>query len=396
MSPIRSTGVLLLVLAAPPRPDAWAQDDPKPERSDAATRIEAMRLVDENRQLDALPLLEELAPRHPEDRGVQEALAIALVHRAAVVPEEEQPAVVLRARSILRKLKETGKLSAFGELLCEVLPEDGKLPLGDRDDAAGKALREGESFFVQHQFDRAREAYGRALALDPGDATAALFLGDCYYAEGRMDEAIRWFEKAAQLDPDRESAHRYWGDALSKQGKLDEAHDKYLDAVVAAPYSRTAWTPIFAWAKDLDVEIGHPNVFPPLEDVKKGGDDGAELILAYQAVHEIWEDDPERFRKAHPDEAEYRRSLEEARTGFRAVLALLGEAVAKGEVKRAHPALARLKKLDEEGLLEPFILFATGDEDVAKDYDAYREGHRAELKRYLVEYVAPSRKPREP
>ncbi len=57
------------------------------------------------------------------------------------------------------------------------------------------------------------------------------------------------------------------------------------------------------------------------------------------------------------------------------------------DVKKLNPALATLKKLNDEGLLESFILFVRADAGIKQDYPAYRQNNRDKLKRYLVEYM---------
>ena len=49
--------------------------------------------------------------------------------------------------------------------------------------------------------------------------------------------------------------------------------------------------------------------------------------------------------------------------------------------------LTKLKKLDEEGLLEAYILLARATQGIAQDHPAYLEQHRDRLRRYVVEYV---------
>jgi hypothetical protein len=53
------------------------------------------------------------------------------------------------------------------------------------------------------------------------------------------------------------------------------------------------------------------------------------------------------------------------------------------------PSIATLMKLNEAGLLEPYILFVRVDEGVARDYPAYRKANREKLRRYWLEFVVP-------
>jgi hypothetical protein len=49
--------------------------------------------------------------------------------------------------------------------------------------------------------------------------------------------------------------------------------------------------------------------------------------------------------------------------------------------------MAKLKKLNDEGLLEAYILLARPDEGIAEDHPAYLKRERDKLRRYVVEYV---------
>lgn len=44
-------------------------------------------------------------------------------------------------------------------------------------------------------------------------------------------------------------------------------------------------------------------------------------------------------------------------------------------------------KLDDAGLLEPYIFFARANEGIARDYFSYRKANRAKLKEYWLKFV---------
>ena len=60
---------------------------------------------------------------------------------------------------------------------------------------------------------------------------------------------------------------------------------------------------------------------------------------------------------------------------------------AVGEI--SDPSLATLVKLNDEGLLEPYVLLTRADAGIARDYATYRKGHRDKLRSYMDEYVVP-------
>ena len=92
----------------------------------------------------------------------------------------------------------------------------------------------------------------------------------------------------------------------------------------------------------------------------------------------------ENFAKAYPNEKTYRHSLAEEVDALRMVITMLKEGK---KVKQLEPSLARLVKLNEAGLLEPYILFARADRGIAQDFPEYRKANRDKLRRYLLEYV---------
>ena len=57
------------------------------------------------------------------------------------------------------------------------------------------------------------------------------------------------------------------------------------------------------------------------------------------------------------------------------------------KVKTLSPSLAKLRKLNDEGLLEAYILLARADQGITADHPAYLKRDRDKLRRYVVEYV---------
>jgi tetratricopeptide (TPR) repeat protein len=349
-------------------------------------RERAVELIRDHRALEALPLLEKIAKDHPEDRAIQEGLAEALVSKSAIVAEEEASAILLRVRQILLKLKETGEMSPLSQIYLDQIPPDGKLPPISRDKEVARALREAEAAFARHDFAKARDGYGRALALDPKHYQAMLFTGDTYFAEKQPGRAVVWFAKAAALDPDKAVAFRYWGDALRDLGKVNEARERYLDAIVAEPYTRAPWLSLADWGKRNGVALSHPRVLPePTEPT--GQPDGTAYLPAYKATRDAWS--KAKFKAEYPKAPAYRHTLREESEALRAVLEPARRDRDSGKIKALHPNLEALDALDREGLLDAYILLARPDDGIAEDYMPYRAAHRDALKRYLGRYVAP-------
>jgi hypothetical protein len=111
-------------------------------------------------------------------------------------------------------------------------------------------------------------------------------------------------------------------------------------------------------------------------------DDGSSAWLLYGVTRSTWR--KEQFKKRFPAEPAYRHSLEEEAEALRSVITL---ATADKKVKTLSPSLRKLKKLNDEGLLEAYILLARPDNGIASDHPAYLKEHRDKLRRYMVEYV---------
>jgi len=272
---------------------------------------------------------------------------------------------------------------------------------------ADAAMREGEAAFAREDYDAALKSYARALQLDPKLYDAALFSGDAHLQKGEFDQAREAYARAASISPDRETAYRYWGNSFLRQARLDEARDKYVEAIIAEPYNSYVWRNGLArWAAARGVNLGHPKIEPmssvsPMKDNQmtitvdpKAGDkdDGTAAWMMYGIARAAWTvDNNERFRKQYPSETKYRHSLAEEADALRMVVAGVRQQQKDGKVKQLDPALAELVKLEGDGLLEAYVLFARADEGIAHDYAAYRKANRDKLRRYLVEYVASGR-----
>ena len=59
------------------------------------------------------------------------------------------------------------------------------------------------------------------------------------------------------------------------------------------------------------------------------------------------------------------------------------------ELVMEDKSLLLLCRLYEAGVLEPYVLLRLGDEDIAKDYSAYRAKNRDKLEKYMDKFVVP-------
>ena len=259
-------------------------------------------------------------------------------------------------------------------------------------------MEEGEALFSQGKADEALQKYQEALELDPKLYHAALFSGDIYLQKQDWAQAEVWYQKAIAINPDKETAYRYSATPLMRQKKTDAARDRYVEAFIVEPYNRFARAGLVQWGNATQTKLAHPEIDIPTNvkfDEKGdaqinldasallgGKDDGSFAWIAYGGTRSKWH--KEQFAKTFPNEKVYRHSLPEEADALRSVVRV---ATVDNKTKTLSTSLTRLKKLDEQGLLEAYILMARPDEGIVKDHPAYLKQNRDKLRRYMMEYV---------
>jgi tetratricopeptide (TPR) repeat protein len=366
----------------------------------AQLKRQAGKLLEENKYTEALPLLEKIAAAEPNDGETQFFLAFALLGTATNTKDNAaRKALRVRARQAFVKAKSLNYDEPKLEGLILGLPEDGSdSPSFTSNVKANELMEEGEALFSQGKADDAIKKYQEALELDPKLYHAALYTGDVYMQKGDFAKAEIWYQKAIAINPDKETAYRYSATPLMKQDKTDEARDRYIEAFIVEPYSRMARGGLIQWAQATRTQLAHPDITIPTNvtfddkgDAKinldasallGGKDDGSFAWISYGATRSTWR--KEKFAKTFPNEKNYRHSLVEEVDALRSVLSV---ATAEKKDRKLSPSLTRLKKLDEEGLLESYILLARPDDGIVLDHPAYLKQNRDKLRRYMAEYV---------
>jgi tetratricopeptide (TPR) repeat protein len=369
--------------------------------SNAELKQRAGELLKENKFTEALPILEKIAATEPNNGETQFFLAFALLGQAKNTKDDaSRKTLRARARQAFVKAKSLNYDEPKLDALILSLPEDGSdSPGGFTSNArANQLMEEGEALFSQGKTDEALKKYQEALALDQKLYHAALFSGDIYLQKEDYATAETWYQKAIAIDPDKETAYRYSATPLMKQHKTDQARDRYIEAFIVEPYNRFARGGLIQWAQATQTPLGHPDIAIPTNvtfDEKGnakinldagallgGNDDGSFAWISYGTTRSAWR--KEKFAKTFPDEKTYRHSLAEEAEALRSVLSV---ATADKKDKKLSPSLTRLKKLDEEGLLESYILLARPDDGIAQDHPAYLKQNRDKLRRYMTQYV---------
>jgi tetratricopeptide (TPR) repeat protein len=263
-------------------------------------------------------------------------------------------------------------------------------------------MNEAEKAFSAGDYQTAMTKYVAAAAADPHLYVAALYAGDAAFHQHDLPTAAQWFARAIAIDPNRETAYRYWGDAILLLGNDPEAaKNKFIDAVVAEPYSRLSWQGLQQWAVRQKAVLSSPridrpaaptvdpnnpknitiNIDPDTTDETKhpGGSAWVVYSLCRAGYH------GDQFKKQFPNEKEYRHTLQEEDGCLTMVVTGLGERKLKPQ--DLDESLRNLLEVYDAGMLDCWILINGADQGIVQDYAAYRDAHRQLLHDYLARFV---------
>ena len=103
--------------------------------------------------------------------------------------------------------------------------------------------QEAEEWFLRgleleqgpENLSEAREAYCRAVELNPGAAGAYINLGTLYYNEHRLAEAEKCYRAAIEIDPQYALAYFNLGNVHDEREELEEARQCYEQALRLSP-----------------------------------------------------------------------------------------------------------------------------------------------------------------
>ena len=364
----------------------------------AELKQKATELMHQTRYTEALPLLERMVIAEPDNARMHFYLGTALIGQAINTQDSAQrKALRVRARKAFIRSRELNIDEPVVEAMIETLPADGaEGPAFSQNIRANALMIQAEGLFSQGKMDGALKSYQMALEFDPKLYHAALFSGDVYMQKQDFANAEVWYKKAIDIDPTKETAYRYSATPLMKQGKTKEARDRYIEAFITEPYSKFAVAGLVQWAQATQTSLAHPTIDIPTSvtfdekgDAKinldasalLGGDDGSFAWISYGTTRSQWH--KETFAQKFPGQ-KYRHSLAEEAEALRSVITL---ATSDKKAKTLSPALVKLKKLNDDGLVEAYILLAKPDNGIAQDHPAYLKENREKLRRYMIEYV---------
>jgi tetratricopeptide (TPR) repeat protein len=346
-------------------------------------------------------MYEDLAKAFPNESMYQGRLAACLGAKAMQLSDPaEVKALRTRERDAAKRAVELGDTNYAVQLLATINPDEPNemAPASP----GGPFLQEAEKAYEAGDFPKAIAKYAAAADADPKLYEAPLYAGDTAFNQKDLKTAAKWFARAITVDPNRETAYRYWGDAIKNYGNDTEAaKEKFIDAIVAEPYSKLAWQGIKQWAQLQKAVLMAPKIdrpSGPVEDAKNpknitinldpdSTDDkkhpGASAWVMYSLIRAGYHGDG--FEKDFPDEKKYRHTLKEEDSALSSV----AESVKEKKIKpgKLDESLRNLVELSDAGMLDCWILINGADQGIAQDYDAYRKDHRKLLHDYLERFV---------
>jgi tetratricopeptide (TPR) repeat protein len=370
---------------------------PGATKSDAEVQkenVQAETLYQQQNFLGALPLFDDLHLQRPESNVFRERLAVCLLARAGTEAPSDAAQTREQAKKLLLEAKARGDNSGLLEVLLEKLSAPSAAVV--QKSPGAELMLKGEKAFSNGNLKKALALYKQAAEADPKLYEAALFAGDTEFKMKDYDEAGTWYAKAIAINPDRETAYRYWGDALMLKGEQKTARNKFVDAVIAEPYTKASWVGLQQWANASQARLASPPITLPKQavpdekgnvnvsiDPAKAGDPASAAWLVYSTQPMMWRSTE--FKKHYPNETVYRHSLAEAAESLRAVIAVVKEQ--KIPEDKLDTTLTSLLALDKDGMLECWIVLNGADQGIVQDYAAYRATHRELLRAYIDKYV---------
>ena len=104
----------------------------------------------------------------------------------------------------------------------------------------------GDIYREREVYDKADQAYRKAIVSDPNNFDARYYLGLTNHLQGKLDVAIASYKRALRIDPDSYLANRDIGSAILQSGRPAEALEYAKRAVELNPESQPGWANLAA------------------------------------------------------------------------------------------------------------------------------------------------------
>lgn len=359
--------------------------------------IQALKLVKQNRQIDALPLLEKLVVRYPNEGELHAYLGVAVLANSASIKDADvRKKEVARAGEILKNAKKLGTENTLALHYLDLF-ENG-FEIDSVSTSSSKevedAIREGEGYFGRGEYDKAFKEYERAYKIDSKNYDAALFAGDCFYAQKKYAESEIWFGRAIAINPKREQAHRFLGDALLFQDKIQQALGKFADAAIAEPGSKLSWERFYETAK----QYGNRTATPFITTPSTRDADTFEILIEPKTLEiadgtsnwnlytKIRNQQIANFNKI-ANGRKFVPTISEEVSALKSVALGVKTQLKSKKITKLDEGLKNLVEIDDLGMLDVYLVLFVKDLEY-EEYDSFRDKNWERMKTFLVSYIA--------
>jgi tetratricopeptide (TPR) repeat protein len=383
---------------------------------------QANALFTSGRQLEALPLYEDLSRQDPSIALFAERHASCLFTKwsSNSANQNQQLAYFLQA---LNEMHRAQRLGDHSSQLAVLLSLATRTPMGailtgipltpgysyQGSSAAQATFMQAQAAFSAQKYDEAVKLYASANAQDPAFYLPALYAGDAYLRLKDYANAGVWYAKAIAIDPARETAYRYWGDALFKQGNAEAAKLQFENAFIAEPYNDITWNFLWQWSMATKTQLHLPEVHRPEFYLLNGKTDidpklipetgdGHTSWFVYQHVR-VAHGAPSLVQNTPPaggtmangdlSASGYLHTLAEEMEALNAMLDDIDRKLSAGTVhaENLEPSIRVLMQIRKDKMLECFTLLNNSDLGLRHDYPKYRDAHRDLLLAYIDKYL---------
>lgn len=236
----------------------------------------------------------------------------------------------------------------------------------DCPEAALEAHARGDSLAGARRFGDAALEYEKATVACPADATLWVDLADTYYVQEDYQKAKEHFLRALSIDPWNPEAHRFLSDTEVQLGNHEAAADQLVLALVSDPIYEAGWSAFRAYAAAMGWNWNR--VYGDRRG--KPGNPDSPLWFAYEIAKSNARDASQGTTSALEIEREAVRAALKARSS-----------------KESGPFWSMMERAERAGFLDEAIFMHMLDEALAPEYPAFRERNAKRLASYLQTVV---------